>query len=143
MTVDLRKMLGESVGDVGITSDNDKFSLSMGIGEITTKVKSDATLRQKLNQYLGPQKTQLLDAINQELLEPAIAKLKTVGQKMTLPISDDEWELLRQVRQRKKVSGNDGYQTLIRSRLVFEYRNEGESWFDINPILAEARELQG
>jgi hypothetical protein len=62
---------------------------------------------------------------------------------MTLPISDDEWELLRQVRQRKKVSGNDGYQTLIRSRLVFEYRNEGESWFDINPILAEARELQG
>jgi hypothetical protein len=81
MTVDLRKMLGESVGDVGITSDNDKFSLSMGIGEITTKVKSDATLRQKLNQYLGPQKTQLLDAINQELLEPAIAKLKQLGKK--------------------------------------------------------------
>lgn len=61
---------------------------------------------------------------------------------MTLPISDDEWELLRQVRQRKKVSGDQGYQTLIRSRLVFEYRDRGESWFDINPILAEARELQ-
>lgn len=303
------KMFGESVGDVGITSDNDKFSLYMGIGEITTKVKSDATLRQKLNQYLGPQKTQLLDAINQELLEPAIAKLKQLGKnglvvivdnldridnrqkewgrpqpeylfvdqaecltklnchvvytmplalkfsndygnltqrfseepkvlpmvpvqfrdgseceegmallrqmvlarafpdldenqrldkiteifdcpetldrlcrvsgghvrdllrllnswikkerklpltgkileevirarrnEMAMPISDDEWELLRQVRQRKKVSGNDGYQTLIRSRLVFEYRDEGESWFDINPILAEARELQG
>ena len=295
------------IGDIGITSENDKFSLAFGIGEITTKAKSDATLREKLNQYLGPQKTQLLEAINQELLEPAIASLKQQGKKglvvivdnldrldsrqkpfgrpqqeylfvdqgeyltklnchlvytmplalkfsndygnltqrfeeprvlpmvpvqlrdgsecdagmellrqmilarafpdldeqerlnniteifdtpktldrlccvsgghvrdllrllntwimeemelplsgatleavirarrneMTMPISDDEWELLRQVRQRKKVSGDQGYQTLIRSRLVFEYRDSGESWFDINPILAEAKELQ-
>jgi hypothetical protein len=295
------------VGDVGVTSEKEKFSLAFGIGEITTKAKSDATLREKLNQYLGPQKTQLLEAINQELLEPAIASLKQQGKKglvvivdnldrldsrqkpfgrpqqeylfvdqgeyltklnchlvytmplalkfsndygnltqrfeeprvlpmvpvqlrdgsecdagmellrqmilarafpdldeqkrlnniteifdssktldrlcrvsgghvrdllrllntwimeemelplsgatleavirarrneMTMPISDDEWELLRQVRQRKKVSGDDGYQTLIRSRLVFEYRDSGESWFDINPILAEAKELQ-
>jgi hypothetical protein len=302
------KILGDSVGDVGITSDKDKFSLYLGIGEITTKAKSDATLREKLNQYLGPQKTQLLEAINQELLEPAIAKLKQQGKKglvvivdnldridnrqkgwgrpqqeylfvdqgeyltklrchlvytmplalkfsndygnltqrfsedpkvlpmvpvqltdgsqceagmallrqmvlarafpdldedkrldkiteifdspqtldrlcsvsgghvrdllrllntwikkgrqlplsretledvirsrrneMTMPISDDEWELLRQVRQRKKVSDDQGYQKLIRSRLVFEYRDKGESWFDINPILAEAKELQ-
>jgi hypothetical protein len=301
------KILGDSVGDVGITSDKDKFSLYLGIGEITTRAKSDATLREKLNQYLGPQKTQLLEAINQELLEPAIAKLKQQGKKglvvivdnldridnrrkawgrpqqeylfvdqgesltklhchlvytmplalkfsndygnltqrfsedpkvlpmvpvqlqdssqceagmallrqmvlarafpdldedqrldkiteifdrretldrlcsvsgghvrdllrllnswikkgrqlplsretledvirsrrneMTMPISDEEWELLRQVRQRKKVSDDQGYQKLIRSRLVFEYRDKGESWFDINPILAEAKEL--
>jgi hypothetical protein len=302
------KILGDSVGDVGITSDKEKFSLYLGIAEITTKAKSDATLREKLNQYLGPQKTQLLEAINQELLEPAIASLKQLGKKglvvivdnldridnrqkgwgrpqqeylfvdqgecltklhchlvytmplalkfsndygnltqrfaedpkvlpmvpvqltdgsaceagmsllrqmvlarafpdldedkrldkiteifdspqtldrlcsvsgghvrdllrllntwikkgrqlplsretledvirsrrneMTMPISDDEWELLRQVRQRKKVSDDQGYQKLIRSRLVFEYRDKGESWFDINPILAEAKELQ-
>ncbi len=61
---------------------------------------------------------------------------------MAMPISDDEWELLRQVKQRKKVSGDDGYQILIRSRLVFEYRADGELWFDVNPILAEAQELQ-
>jgi hypothetical protein len=295
------------LGDIGITSDNEKFSLAFGIGEITTKAKSDATLREKLNQFFGPQKTQLLEAINQELLEPAIASLKQQGKKglvvivdnldrldsrqkpfgrpqqeylfvdqgeyltklnchlvytmplalkfsndygnltqrfeeprvlpmvpvqlrdgsecdagmkllrqmilarafpdldeqerlnniteifdspktlnrlccvsgghvrdllrllntwimeemelplsgatleavirarrneMTMPISDDEWDLLRQVRQRKKVSGDQGYQTLIRSRLVFEYRDSGESWFDINPILTEAKELQ-
>jgi hypothetical protein len=295
------------VSDMGIASEGEKFSLKFGIGEITTKTKSDAKLRQKLNQYLGPQKTQLLDAINTELLEPVIASLKQQGKKglvvivdnldrldtrtkswgrpqqeylfvdqgeylkklnchlvytmplalkfsddygnltqrfdepkvlpmvsvqlrdgseceagmellrqmilarafpdfdeqqrlnkiseifespktldrlcrvsgghvrdllrllntwileemelplsgktleavirgcrneMTMPISDDEWELLRQVRQRKKVSGDDGYQALIRSRLVFEYRDSGESWFDINPILAEAKELQ-
>jgi hypothetical protein len=295
------------IGDIGITSENEKFSLAFGIGEITTRAKSDATLREKLNQYLGPQKTQLLEAINQELLEPAITKLKQLGRKglvvivdnldridsrqkswgrpqqeylfvdqgeyltklrchlvytmplslrfsndyrmltqrfeeprvlpmvpvqlqdgseceegmellrqmilarafpdldeqqrlnkiteifdssktldrlcrvsgghvrdllrvlnmwimeemelplsgatleavirarrneMIMPISDDEWELLRQVRQRKKVSGDEGYKALIRSRLVFEYQDSGESWFDINPILVEAKELQ-
>ena len=294
--------------DVKVTgSDKGDLSLAFGIGKITAKAKSDSTLRERLNQYLGPQKTKLLEAINQELLEPAIAKLKQQGKKglvvivdnldridarqkawgrpqqeylfvdqseyltklhchlvytlplalkfsndygnltqrweepkvlpmvlvqsrdgseceagiallrqmvlvrafpdldadqrvaaipelfdcsetldrlcrisgghvrdllrllndwikkerqlpltnatlesvirarrneMTMPISDDEWELLRQVRQRKRVSGDQGYQTLIRSRLVFEYRDSEESWFDINPILAEARELQ-
>jgi hypothetical protein len=62
---------------------------------------------------------------------------------MTLQLSDGEWELLRQVRQRKRVGGDQDYQTLIHSRLVFEYRDQGESWFDVNPILLEAPELQG
>lgn len=61
---------------------------------------------------------------------------------MTIPISDEQWELLRQVRQRQKVSDDRGYQQLIRSRLVFEYRDNGEVWFDVNPILAEAEEMQ-
>jgi hypothetical protein len=61
---------------------------------------------------------------------------------MVLPISDDEWELLRRVKEKKKVSDDQGYQKLIRSRFVFEYRDNGEFWFDVNPILAEAKELQ-
>jgi hypothetical protein len=302
------KLKVPNVGDFGVTSEKEKFTLAFGIGEITTKVKSDATLREKLNQYLGPQKIKLLDAINKELLEPAIAKLKQQGKKglvvivdnldridnrpkawgrpqqeylfvdqgeyltklnchvvytmplslkfsndygtltqrfledprvlpmvpvqwsdgsvheegmalmqdmvmaraypdlrsdqrasnitfvfdrkatlehlcrmsgghvrdllrllntwimeemslpltretldtvirarrneMVLPISDEEWELLRRVKQTKKVSDDLGYQKLIRSRFVFEYRDRGESWFEVNPILAEARELQ-
>ncbi|NJL60842.1 MAG: AAA family ATPase [Methylacidiphilales bacterium] len=296
------------VGDVGFTSEKDKFSLSIGIGEITSKAKNDATLRERLNQYLAPQKNRLLEAINSELLEPAISKLKqqhknglvvivdnldridsrpkpwgrpqqeylfidqsecltklhchlvytmplalkfsndynnltqrfpedpkvlpmvTVHMQdgsnfepglvllrqmvlarafpelkpcdrishltkifdfsesldrlcyvsgghvrdllrllnnwiqrerklplqrgtletlirvrrneMTMQISDDEWDLLRQVRKRKKVGGDRDYQALVHSRLVFEYRNHlGESWFDVNPILMEAEEL--
>lgn len=297
-----------NIGDFGFSSEKDKFSLALGIGEITTRTKSDSTLRDRLNQYLAPQKPQLLAAINQELLEPAIRKLKQQGKnglvvimdnldrvdsrtkawgtpqqeyifvdqseyltklrchmvytmplalkfsneygnltqrfpdepkvlpmvsiqfkdgseceegmvllrqmvmarafpdlapdqrleqitaifdscdsldrlcrvsgghvrdllrllndwikkgrqipltrttleavirsrrnEMIMPISDDEWELLRQVQKRKKVSGDQDYQTLIRSRLVFEYRDRNGSWFDINPILAEAQELQ-
>jgi hypothetical protein len=296
------------VGDVGFSSEKEKFSLSLGIGEITTRAKNDATLRERLNQYLAPQKNRLLEAINSELLEPAITKLKQQHKnglvvivdnldridsrpkpwgrpqqeylfidqsecltklychlvytmplalkfsndynnltqrfpedpkvlpmvtvqiqdggsfeaglallrqmvlarafpelnlsdrishitkifdsqesldrlcqvsgghvrdllrllnnwiqrerklplrrdtlealirfrrnEMTMQISDDEWELLRQVRKRKKVGGDRDYQALVHSRLVFEYRNHlGESWFDVNPILMEAEEL--
>ncbi len=77
------------VGDVGVSSDKDKFSLAFGIGEITAKTKDDATLRGRLNQYLGPQKTKLLEAINSELLEPAVEKLKQQGKKGLVVIVDN------------------------------------------------------
>lgn len=302
------KLKVPGVGDMGMNSQGETFSLAFGIGEITARAKNDATLRQKLNQYLGPQKTQLLQAINQELIEPAIASLKKQGKNglvaivdnldrvdsspkpwgrpqqeylfvdqgecltklhchlvytmplalkfsndygmltqrfpdrpkvlpmvpvqlkdgtdclagitllqqmvlarafpdldsqerlpkiteifdnsetlirlccisgghvrdllkllndwikkerklplrretlerlireycsdITLRISDQEWELLRQVQQRKWVSDHQGYEALIRSRLVFEYHYDDETWFDINPILATAPQLQ-
>jgi hypothetical protein len=62
--------------------------------------------------------------------------------RMVLPITPDEWKLLRQVRKTKKVVGDEGYQTLIRSMFVYEYLDQEGSWFDINPILAEAPEFQ-
>ncbi|WP_438802876.1 hypothetical protein [Laspinema palackyanum] len=58
-----------------------------------------------------------------------------------LAVTDAEWELLRRVRKEKKVVGDDGYQTLIRSMFVYEYRDGSESWFDVNPLLLEAKEL--
>ena len=78
-----------NVGDFGVTSEKDKLSLSVGIGEITSKMKNDPTLREKLNQYLAPQKTKLLEAINQELLEPAVAKLKQQGKNGLVVIVDN------------------------------------------------------
>lgn len=60
---------------------------------------------------------------------------------MKLAITDDEWELLRQVQQRKQVSGDDGYQVLVRNLFVYEYRDRDGSWFEVNPILAEAGRL--
>ena len=60
----------------------------------------------------------------------------------TLAVDDQEWELLRQVAQTKKVTGDDGYQKLIRSMFVYEYRDDEGSWFDINPILKDAVELK-
>jgi hypothetical protein len=42
--------------------------------------------------------------------------------------------------EQKTVAGEDGYHTLIRSMFVYEYRDAAGSWFDINPILASAKE---
>jgi hypothetical protein len=60
---------------------------------------------------------------------------------MVMTISKEEWELLRQVRQSQKVGRDPAYQSLIRRRLVFEYRDDEGSWFDVNPILIGANEL--
>ncbi|MGF1493174.1 MAG: ATP-binding protein [Microcoleaceae cyanobacterium] len=57
-------------------------------------------------------------------------------------ISPQEWKLLYQVLQNKAVQGEDSYQDLIKSLFVFEYRDDNGSWFDVNPILLEARQLQ-
>ena len=304
----LRKLLQKAAKLLMTEIEVEEVSLSAGIGTITARAKNDATLRDRLNQFLGPQKNQLLETINTELIEPAIRQLKLQGKQglvvivdnldrvdsrlrasglpqqeylfidqyecllklachkvytvplalkfsskyglltqrfpkepkvlpmvpvqmqdgqrceaglellrqmvlvralpdastaerqaamgqlfepidsldrlclvsgghvrdlllllndwimkcrqlpltmekleavirsrrneMTMHIDDEEWEMLRQVQRRKKVSGDRDYQALIRSRLVFEYRNREESWFDVNPILLEAAELR-
>ena len=61
-----------------------------------------------------------------------------------LGVDQYEWQLLRTVSQEKKVAGDQEYQTLIRSMFVYEYHHseDSESWFDVNPLLATAKELQ-
>jgi hypothetical protein len=61
---------------------------------------------------------------------------------MTLAITDEEWDLLRQVQQRKWVSGDEAYRVLVHSRFVYEYRDTQGSWFEVNPILAAAPVLK-
>ncbi len=61
---------------------------------------------------------------------------------LTLGITEDEWDLLRQVAQQKSLRGEERYQILVHNMFVFEYRDSEGSWFDINPILAEAKEFQ-
>ena len=54
----------------------------------------------------------------------------------TRAISEEEEEMLEQVKVTKKVSDEEGYQKLIRSRFVFEYQDEEGSWYDVNPIIS-------
>jgi hypothetical protein len=67
--------------------------------------------------------------------------LKQKRNQMTLAIDDGEWELLRQVKQRQQVIGDQGYEVLLRSMFVYEYRDREGSWFDLNPILATSGKL--
>lgn len=76
--------------------------------------------------------------LSREGLETVV---RTRRNQMTLAVTDNEWDLLSQVKERKQVSGDDGYQVLVRSMFVYEYRDSEGSWFEINPILAEAGRL--
>jgi energy-coupling factor transporter ATP-binding protein EcfA2 len=77
------------VGEASIDSKSKEVSLSAGIAELTVYAKNDAGLREKLNQFLAPQKNKLLDAINQELIQPAIGQLKQQGKKGLAVIVDN------------------------------------------------------
>ena len=52
--------------------------------------------------------------LTRETLEQIIRSRRN---EIMLTISDDEWQLLRHVKEMKKVSDDQGYQKLIRSRL--------------------------
>ncbi|MDY6939760.1 MAG: AAA family ATPase [Cyanobacteriota bacterium] len=67
--------------------------------------------------------------------------IKARRNQMTLAVSDDERQLLDRVKERKRVTGDDGYEVLIRSMFVYEYRDSEGSWFDVNPILESADRL--
>jgi hypothetical protein len=69
--------------------------------------------------------------------------IRTYRNQRILAITDKEWVLLRQVAQQTKEVDPNEYKDLIRSMFVYEYCNdEAGSWFDVNPILAEAKELR-
>lgn len=77
--------------------------------------------------------------LSRNVLEQVI---KSCCNQMTLAITDDEWELLRQVAKYKQVRGDEGYRSVIHSRFVYEYCDNEGFWFDINPLLAEAVEFK-
>lgn len=76
--------------------------------------------------------------IDRDTLEEVIA---TQRDSLVRAITADEWGLLTEVKAQRAVVGEEGYQTLLRSLFVFEYRDEDGTWFGLNPILAEAKQL--
>ncbi|KPQ31876.1 MAG: AAA ATPase domain [Phormidium sp. OSCR] len=61
----------------------------MGIGKISAKARNSPELRGKLREYLEVRTTNIIEAINSELIEPAIAKLKTLGKQGLVVIVDN------------------------------------------------------
>jgi hypothetical protein len=56
---------------------------------------------------------------------------------LTLSIDDIERERLFQVVREQSVRGEDSYQMLLRTQIVYEYRDAQGRWFGINPSLEE------
>lgn len=65
-----------------------ELSLGFGLGKISAKAKNSPKFRSQLRQYLEPRTDGILDAINQELLEPAIQELKRQGKTGLVVIVD-------------------------------------------------------
>ena len=63
--------------------------------------------------------------------------IKDYRRERLLAVDPEERKLLQKVAEEKKVRGDRGYQTLIRSMFVYEYRYQDENWFEVNPIIAE------
>ncbi|AHJ28219.1 ATP-binding protein [Nodularia spumigena CS-584] len=70
--------------DIGVEAE-----LSVGIGKITAKTKDSPKLRSQLRQYLEPRTNGILESINQELLKPAIERLKQQGKEGLVVIVDN------------------------------------------------------
>ncbi len=87
------------IGDIGFNSKEDKVSLSLGIGEITTKAKDSKNIRSLLRQYTEPRVNNILDAINNELLEPAKRQLKEQGKAGLVVIIDNLDRIYNRIRQ--------------------------------------------
>ncbi|MCA1991645.1 MAG: AAA family ATPase [Coleofasciculus sp. S288] len=77
------------IGKVAASTKGIEFSLAQGIGKITAKTKDNTRLRHRLRQHLEPQTNKILQSINEELLEPAIEKLKQQGKKGLVVIVDN------------------------------------------------------
>jgi len=76
--------------------------------------------------------------LSADVLEDTIRENRN---KASRPLSEAEWELLRKVKASRTIQEYEKYHSLLRNHFVFEYQDKDGSWFDVNPILAEAREL--
>lgn len=66
-----------------------QVEFSVGISKITARTKDSPRLRQQLRQFMEPRTNNILKAINEELLAPAIAALRQRGQQNLVVIIDN------------------------------------------------------
>jgi hypothetical protein len=77
------------IGKIGVKNEEEKFSLSAGIAEVTLKAKESKKLRDLMREYMEPEVSKILNAINGELLEPAKQQLKERNKKGLVVIVDN------------------------------------------------------
>jgi hypothetical protein len=76
-------------GDLGLSAEDGTYSLSLGIGEITTKAKDSKDVRALLRQHLEPRIKTILDIINGELIDAANRQLIDQGKAGLVVIVDN------------------------------------------------------
>jgi hypothetical protein len=67
------------------------------------------------------------------------ATIKERCNQISSPLTDEHWDILRQVSLQKRITGEEKYRSLVRTLYIFEYWDTDGSWSDINPILKQSR----
>lgn len=57
-------------------------------------------------------------------------------------VNDDQWSLLANVHQSKRIVNDDAHRSLLFTRCLLEYLVDGENWHDVHPILLEVSEFK-
>jgi hypothetical protein len=89
-----------------------KVELSVGIAKIASEAKHSPSVRQQLRAYIEPRTGGMLDAINQELLQPAVKRLQQKNKKGLVVIVDN----LDRVDNIRKPSGRSQPEYLFLDR---------------------------
>ncbi|MEO0407790.1 MAG: hypothetical protein AAF289_10605 [Cyanobacteria bacterium P01_A01_bin.135] len=78
--------------EVGFTAEDGNYSLSFGIGQLTTKAKNSKDVRSLLRQHLEPRITTIIDIINTELIDVANRQLRAANKAGLAVIVDNlDW----------------------------------------------------
>jgi hypothetical protein len=56
-------------------------------------------------------------------------------------VNDDQWTLLAKVFRTKRVPNDDRHRSLLFTRCLLEYLDNGETWHDVHPVLQEVPEF--
>ncbi|MEA5464117.1 ATP-binding protein [Leptothoe sp. PORK10 BA2] len=57
-------------------------------------------------------------------------------------IDEGEWQLMFKAISKPDTQGNEAYSLLLRSLFLYEYRDNGGRWFDLNPVLKETNHFK-
>jgi len=68
--------------------------------------------------------------------------IREYSNNLSLSLTDEERNLLQQVREQQTVGAESKYQDLVRSLFIFEYHDQQGSWFSINPLLMEEKRIK-
>ncbi len=77
--------------------------------------------------------------ISEMTLEQVISENRN---KLAVKLSERDWAVLREVKKSRKISEYENFQELLKELFILEYRDNNGSWFDVNPIIADAKEFR-
>ncbi|MFM6129267.1 MAG: ATP-binding protein [Sphaerospermopsis kisseleviana] len=118
----------EHISEIFDSSETLDFVCQISGGHIRNLISDIFTCLQKKDPPFSP-----------DLISRIISQRQS---ELSIALKPEEWDLLRQVAQNKTIRGEDKYQNLLSTLYIFEYRDDEGQWFDINPYLADAKELR-